>query len=852
MKKDSKRSKKQQKARVRSLVSKMHVLIAVVAIIECLILISFTTYSWIETASSLIIKTGHKHYEDTVDTRIPIANAYNFKFNVNNATPNMSDVADLNKYFSYSGESSTQNLYRFTRASSADGKTFYFPKKNNLNSSATTYRLGDIIDSNANYAHFDFVVSNTGAASGHKLKFYFDEANVFSVTNDTANLTDAQLTNIKNAMRISFQTGSGTPKIYSQTAQTYGAVNTAAGGTKNITTTAIAASENQKLFTVGKNSEQNVSVRIWLEEKASGISALTGEQLSGVNININLKITYAENDYDFLYFDDYTFSSGILNKNNIGGHLTEDYAESNNYRMFFAYSTNGSSYKYFPMTIDSNNPDAGSRSWVTCDNDGNASSTVPEITSYMYITALTSSGNAALTYSYFGYGVLDETTFNNSNHTSSAPSSTLYKWYLKSTEPADTNGELRFSGYSVTNTASSAANAKGVGGWSYNTPLSMVYFRDLATGVTSTAYNAGSNFKYITNAVNAASDTGTGNRSNVMYANSAADTNANRTVTLYFDKSMDDGGGLFKSWVPTDWISNQYIKFMYCPGGYYSSIAVTWDNSTNSVKATKPASASDYIYTALGYSSNVVITGGSNSTGVGCWNEIEEQPVYFSTELIDNDVTSAYRYKIGVNINGNGVKYYSLIPDETNMKFYAYVPVPGTNADQQPDYAAGDILFQSYTDHTTNASVNAYWYGKMRNGSRTYYPVKFDTDAATSAAPKGYWNISVIVDGTYEHFFWDYGDISISTDDQVLGTFSYNTVGHTGTPTYYDITPNMIDEYRWYIPLDTDTAAVMPEYVFYKWEPYTGTVFTYSQKLSDGIYCVITEAGDTTPTNAFD
>ena len=130
-------------------------------------------------------------------------------------------------------------------------------------------------------------------------------------------------------------------------------------------------------------------------------------------------------------------------------------------------------------------------------------------------------------------------------------------------------------------------------------------------------------------------------------------------------------------------------------------------------------------------------------------------------------------------------------------------------------------------------------------------------------APKGYWNISVIVDGTYEHLFWDTRDPSDPLDDGVLGTFWYNTVGHAGdSVTYSSITPNMIDEYRWYIPLDD--LDPIPANVYYRWVPYDPdgsyvdpapyltdpmdeTIFDYTQRMADGIYIVITEAPDEIP-----
>lgn len=866
MNKASKNSKKLKKARIRSLISKAHVLIAVVAIIECLILISITTYSWIETASSLIIKTGHKNYEDSFDTRIPIANAFNYKFTINNTTPNMSDVADLNNYFDLSGESSTQNLFRFARASSANGKDFFFPKKNNLNST-TAYRKGDIIDSNSNFVHYDFTLSNKGAAKDHKFKFYFNDADVFNVSNGSGSLTENQLNQLKYAMRISFQTGNGTPKIYAMTdgsAETVSstAVNTTGGGTTGVTVTKIKSDQNQKLFTIGKESEQNISVRIWLEDKAT---TLTAQQIAGVNITVNLQLTYAQNDYDFLYFDDYTFSSGIKNKLNIGGHLTEDFPESDNYRMYFVYrESSTSSGSVYPMTRDTSGSNVDANCWVTCDTSGTPASSVPDITSQPYISNLTTANHSALTYSYFAYGKCPVSLVNNSI-TLTTYCNALYTWKLNAT-PASGTSELRYSAYSMTKTSATETTTPngctgfGAGGWSYTTPLERVYFRDLATGVTDGAYNAGNNFRYITASANIGSDddgSTTTHRANVVYLNqnsatSYTETVARQTAALYYDKTADNGKGLFTSWVPSSWLSGTSY-FRYCPNGYYNNTtnaycAVRW----TAPAATHPSNNSNAIYTALGYSDRNTISAYSTtialaSDGVGCWNAIESQPVYFSTELIDNDVTSAKRYKIGVKINNSStVSYYSLVPDETNTKFYAYIPVPGTNATPASDYADGAILFKSYTTYNTSAN-DGKWWGRVRNGSRTYYPVLFSASDGSSSTPKGYWNLAVIVDGTYEHFFWDEGDVSTHDDDDVLGTFEYNTTGHSGTPTYTNITPNMIDEYRWYVPFDITSVGTMPESVYFKWEPYTGTVFKYSHYRSEGIYCVITESANAVP-----
>lgn len=857
--------------------SSLHVLIAVVALLECLALVSFTTYSWIETASSLIIKTGRQYYEDSIDARIPIANALNYKFVIDSSGPSDSAISDLNNYFSYSGESNTKNLYRFARASSPDGKTFFFPKKNNLNSSATTYRKGDIIDSNSNITHFDFVVSNTStnkesgvAVSSHKFKFYFKDANVFTVSKGDSNLTGTQLTTIKNAMRISFQTGSGTPVIYSVTGLVASAISDTQGHTVNAYSNQIKSdANNQKLFTIGKNSEQNISVRIWLENTVSGMSDIDSEELAKADIGINLQLTYAENDYDYLYFDDYTFSS---EKGSMGAPLTYINHESDSNRMYFAYSENGSTYHYYPMTIDNSSINVDATSWVTCNANGVAASTVPDTSSQGYIAKLTAENAAALTHSYFAYGAYPRA---NVNTTTAPPSAPIYKWKLNGNH-ADDSSELRFNAYSVTKT--DANTAYGAGGWAWDTPLSLVYFRDLATGVTTEDYNTGDNFKYITKAVNADSDDlETGNRSNVMYVNNGLDylTDSNKagqaeqTATMFYEKSADDGNGLFKSFIPSSWL-NSPLRFNYCPDGFCSNCCVSWYTTTPS----KPAASNDYIYTALGCTENYDVqyysgsehSGRNNwiNPGAGTWNEIESEPVAFSTELIDSYATKDHRYQIGVKIeNSESYSYYHLVPDATRQKFLAYIPKPGTNANASDDYDDGAITFRRFTA-AENYTTDAFWVSKMRKGSRTFYPVKTEyvsagasvdghgsvTKEATDDYTRGYWNISVIVDGTYEHFFWDTRVESDPDDDGVLGTFQYNTTGHTGdSVTYTDVTTYMLDEYRWYVPLDDLTT--IPEYIFYKWEPYTNTVFKYSQKLSDGIFCVITEAPDNTPDNAF-
>lgn len=849
--------------------STAHVILAVVAIIECLILISFTTYSWIETASSLHIWNGKKSIvQSDTYTKMNIVDTLNFEFKVGTAPVNLnasSEATDLNNFFR------SVKFYQFAKTSSPDGRTFYFKRP----SPSTGYRQGDTTDYNTSYTYFDFQVNNSGYSGLTKLKFFFKDADVFQISPGTSGLTNDQCKQIEKAMRISFfaGTGSGAATIYSETGEseetlTYDARNNTSGGVTSVTTHKIKADENQKLFTVSKNGTNKISVRIWLESEDSNLSGFTANQLAGLDIDINLKLSYASNDYDFLYFDDYTFSN---DQGNNGGHLTDDLSESNSNRMYFVYKASSSGAgAVYPMTHDSSGANSNATSWVTCDSNGRPSAIVPNTTGDKpYIDNLCTSNHNCLKYSYFAYGPCNRNTT-----TTTGLGTPIYTWNLSN--PSNDNFEHRFLGYSVINTKLTSSSATvttyGAGDWDANLDLAMVYFRDLATGLTESAYNAGNNFKYITDAVNTAADTDDSlTRNNVLYVNNTRGavattsatmkTQAMATANMYYDTNADNRNGLFKAWIPDTWLDGEYLTFRFCPNGYYNNCTMSWAAPV----ATKANNSDEYVYTALGYHENFVMSyydGAINSgrdsyvaQGTGTWYPVENQPINLSSELIDTLIDQDQRYVIGVKL-GTSTLYYHLVPDETNQLFYAYIPDPKNgNSSSNADYSAGDITFTGYSSygsnsHPTNPSVNAQWLANVRNGSRTYYPVKMDA-SNPSDYTRGYWHISVIVDGTYEHLFWDIGDEYNAADDGVLGNFYFNTTGHPDTDPvpdanfdlngYQKITPYTIDEYRWYVPLDSNPNA---EFIYYRWDPYSDVTLKFNHNRADGIYCVVTEAPD--------
>jgi hypothetical protein len=894
---DDKKTAKAKKV-TRKKITTLHLIVAVVAIIECLILISFTTFSWIETASSLKILSGKKHIVDKDPSRIPIKSALNFQYRIGSANTDTDaeNCANLNTFFSECGK----KLYRYAETSSADGKNFYFA---NPSTAQNSFRKGDTTDFNTSYTYFDFQVlngkngkykydDNTGDNStAVKMKFEFADNDVFTVDPGTSGLTSTQCGYIRDAMRLSIQAGSGNAKIYSETAQEYDAQSGVTSGTvTSVSTTAIQ--QNLKVFAVAKNGTANVACRIWFEKNAPDLSGITAKQLAGVIINVNFKLKYSNNETDFVYFDDYTFSNA---KANNGGHLTEDHLDANGhetdaYRMYFVYKASSSaSGKVYPMTLDTSNSNANATRWVTCASDGSPDATLPssgDTTSVNYYKQLTE--GTGTQYSYFAYGSCPL------NALAESEVSNIYTWRLNnpnnssSSQTADPESELVYNAFGMIQTASGNSNYYGAGGWVNSTPLSMVYFRDMATGLTNQPYNTGDdNFKYITKAVNVAADTTENeNRNNVLYVsydgegeNTIASSQYGHTASMYYDKSLDGGKGLFKAWVPSYWLEAQdntkQRTFRYCPHDYYSNCVASW----SSPQPTKSVGADDYIYTALGsweqyttdyYDGEVYSDhGGYITQGTGTWKKIEQQPVYLSAELIDNYMKPDYRFQICITLDGV-MNFVSLVPDETNTKFFAYIPdLKDGNPNSNAAYGAGDISFRAFTygGFTPGGvyqapSTEAVWTpAYTRNGSNIFYPVKFEYDTSTdtstniaSVTPdtsRGFWHVSVIVDGTYEHLFWKnavydtrppYSELSPA---QVLGNFKYNTTGHPDiddASAYDNITAYSLDEYRWYVPME-DAAA----YIYYRWEPYSGTVLKFNHNTNDGIYCVVTEGKNDVP-----
>ena len=130
----------------RSNNSKYGFLLSIVALVEIIMIISVSTFSWVETISS--IKISNEGKVGTIDT-------YTFTDALVGVGSDYNKSIDLSDYFRASGNA------HLSAASSADGVNFFFPKVANANgsSSSSTYRKGTLNDKNTNYISFSFKVT---------------------------------------------------------------------------------------------------------------------------------------------------------------------------------------------------------------------------------------------------------------------------------------------------------------------------------------------------------------------------------------------------------------------------------------------------------------------------------------------------------------------------------------------------------------------------------------------------------------------------------------------------------------------------------------------------------------------
>ena len=907
MKKNVRRmtKKKMLELKKRKSLTTSHVLIAVVALIECLLMIAFTTYSWIESSSSLVIMNGPQTTVTDEIANINITGELNYRVDLDT----LGSIADINDYFR------KVKYYEYSKTTSADGKTFFFPRRNNTNADSTEFRRGDTTDYNTSYYYFDFVIHNN-TTSGKD--FYFDPENCYTVDGnktifdiiggdsklseeyDTTNhLT--RIDALRSAMRMSISTqvgfGAAETKMYSVYGTSgYDSVNPSKLSatdsdidtevtTHNITDYVYAtngsAPTSTKLFTARKvngddSKDTKVSIRIWFDwldpafQDAFDFSASYNDfdsdlfkSIPSAQIGIKFGLVCYDNDFQAVYFDDYTFSNTANAR-----HITD---ENSNYKMWF--------YAYQPATMRPGR--SAGNVWLMMEEDSSSNTFnrwyTANATQSMMSTSSENveSGTGGMSDAHIEVAKFVYAPPNNDGNAPNQNASGVYTWMLP--EKPGEDGYDFFNAYSYT--AYSNANTKtGVGVWddSSGNQMMLLRFNDAATATTDVNYNGSSNarknFKFMNAKAEEDLDAHSGAASkNLLFVNNTNDNTtpaknfttavAKTTAAMYYDADNEE----FMSYVPRKWLvgDTKAVYINYCPDGYFSNAStnIRWYAGSPSASS---VSNNDIVYNALGYTDAVnnlgwvfdYANGRQNVyfSGVGTWGDYEE--IKISTELIDTTNLPAYRYFIGVQgySKSDGWNYYSLIPNYDHTSFSAYVP-KRTGED-----AAGINFLRcsNYRDENqTTASVNAYWYGNRRYSYTTFYPVTVNATASVSNNDytRGYWNVSVLVDGTYENLIYE-----TLTDEDAIGKLEYAYTNNSNTvwTTIYDSSTspvtdsNRIDCYRFYANAEVNSV------VYWKWTPYpqrTATVggntvtypvteFIYVHDTTDGIYKLITEASN--------
>jgi len=252
-----------------------NLVISIVILVEILALCIVGTFAWVETVSSIKITNE----ANTVGTIINDTKYTDMLIGDKTGT------IDLLDYFEPSGD------MHLAPASSADGKTFYFPKANIT--SDFIYRKGNVSDKNTTYLSASFRLK---ADTNADFFFWKDATHNISV-DDNIRVSVTAYTEGENP-EGTFDPTSGklisNTKIYANNASTTAVVNSTSGATGATTVEKFSdhvkgKSSSARLFAVGANETKYVTINVWLQKQTSN-SDLTSNMSIAQAIN-NLGIT---------------------------------------------------------------------------------------------------------------------------------------------------------------------------------------------------------------------------------------------------------------------------------------------------------------------------------------------------------------------------------------------------------------------------------------------------------------------------------------------------------------------------------------------------------------------------------
>lgn len=271
-------------------------ILTMVALVEVLAISVVSVSAWVETISTITIKTEGAKIDNYVYTNADIGsgNGYSGK------------TIDLTKYFRAAGG------VHLASASSADGENIFFPiKKSDVSDfGANSYRCADVNDKNVNYIDFSFNVKVDKTFNANHAEFYLDQ--VPKITIGGADVSG-------NLVRMAItDTDTQNTVVCGSEASNKNVVSKAEGNQTPETVRAFSdfvvvnpESEPTELFRVDKGSSKTINIKVWLQDdKATTEYAGKTVSISGVNIVTQNK------KGNKVYFVDRTVNEDIKNWTN--------------------------------------------------------------------------------------------------------------------------------------------------------------------------------------------------------------------------------------------------------------------------------------------------------------------------------------------------------------------------------------------------------------------------------------------------------------------------------------------------------------------------------------------------------
>lgn len=268
-------------------------ILTMVALVEVLAISVVSVSAWVETISTITIKTEGAKIDNYVYTNADIGsgNGYSGK------------TIDLTKYFRAAGG------VHLASASSADGENIFFPIKKSDASDfgANSYRCADVNDKNVNYIDFSFNVKVDKTFNANHAEFYL--AQVPKITIGGADVSG-------NLVRMAItDTDTQNTVVCGSEASNKNVVSKAEGNQTPETVRAFSdfvvvnpESEPTELFRVDKGSSKTINIKVWLQDdKATTEYAGKTVSISGVNIVTQNK------KGNKVYFVDRTVNEDIKN-----------------------------------------------------------------------------------------------------------------------------------------------------------------------------------------------------------------------------------------------------------------------------------------------------------------------------------------------------------------------------------------------------------------------------------------------------------------------------------------------------------------------------------------------------------